>query len=64
MIALVAYWRDRSFDAYDALIEIERCAQHGASSEVIAHLARAALDASSPTTDHGDDCDQARAARR
>ena len=43
MLALVTYWRDQCFDAYEALIEIERCAHNGASHEVIGHLAREAL---------------------
>lgn len=59
MIALVAYWRDHCFDAYEALIEIERCAEHGASSEVIAHLAREALRSGSPEDGPADRDDSA-----
>lgn len=60
MIALIIYWRDQCFDAHEALIEIERCAQRGASSEVIAHLAHEALRTANPGAEHGDDADRAR----
>jgi hypothetical protein len=43
MAPLVIYWRDQCFDAYEALMEIERVAKSGASSEVVAHLAHKAL---------------------
>lgn len=55
MLPLVTYWRNQCFDAYEALLEIERCAEHGASNEVIAHLARKALGTLQPHEPAHDD---------